>query len=145
MIIINGKGLIMGRLASFAASKAREGEKVVILNSEEVIITGKKEGIFERYKTLDEMKPRNKHGVTIPKIPDRFLRRVIRGMIGKRKSSGREAFRKVKCYVGVPEEFKNKEAKDYGIKSKKDIKIPDFVTVQQVCEHLGYSPKNRKR
>ena len=145
MIIIDGKNLILGRLASFAAKKAREGEEVAILNSEKVIITGKKENTFDKYKTLDEMSPRNKHGVTIPKVPDRFMRRVVRGMIGRRKSSGREAYRKVKCYIGVPNEFKDKKAEQFGIKSKKSIKITDIATIEQVCEHLGYSPKNRKR
>ncbi len=41
-MIINADNLIIGRIASFAAKKALLGEKVVIVNSEEAVMTGKK-------------------------------------------------------------------------------------------------------
>ena len=36
--IIDGKGTILGRLASYAAKEALKGEEIVILNCNEVII-----------------------------------------------------------------------------------------------------------
>ena len=42
MKIIDGKGAILGRLASYAAKQALKGEEIVVLNCEEVIITGNK-------------------------------------------------------------------------------------------------------
>ena len=49
--VIDGKGAILGRLASYAAKEALKGEEIVILNCEEVIISGNKQMIkkgFER-------------------------------------------------------------------------------------------------
>ena len=40
--IIDGKNAVLGRLASFAAKEALRGEEIVILNCEQIIITGNK-------------------------------------------------------------------------------------------------------
>ena len=40
--IIDGKNTVLGRLASFAAKEALKGEEIVVLNCEQVIITGNK-------------------------------------------------------------------------------------------------------
>ena len=40
--IIDGKGTVLGRLASFAAKEAIRGEEIVVLNCEQIIITGNK-------------------------------------------------------------------------------------------------------
>jgi len=42
-MIIDGEGHVLGRLASVVSKKLLEGENVVILNSEKVLISGSKE------------------------------------------------------------------------------------------------------
>ena len=46
MKIIDGTDATLGRLASYAAKQALQGEEIVVLNCEKVIITGKRKSIF---------------------------------------------------------------------------------------------------
>ena len=47
-IRINADGLILGRMASYAARKLLEGYEVEVYNAGKVIITGNKQFILER-------------------------------------------------------------------------------------------------
>ena len=49
MKIIDGNDAILGRLASFVAKNALEGEEIVVLNCEKVVITGNKKRIKEDF------------------------------------------------------------------------------------------------
>jgi len=106
--IIDGKNAIMGRLASYAAKEALKGEEIVILNCNEIIITGNKEFI---QKDFHEKRSKMGHGQRGPKhlrAGDRIVKRVIRGMLPNyREGRGREAFQRIKCYVGIPKEFEH--------------------------------------
>ena len=42
MKIIDGKNAVLGRLASFVAKEALKGEEIVIVNCDEIMITGNK-------------------------------------------------------------------------------------------------------
>ena len=48
--IIDGRNLIHGRLASVVAEKIMDGEEVVVLNAEAIVITGVKENVFADFK-----------------------------------------------------------------------------------------------
>ncbi|MEM2462820.1 MAG: uL13 family ribosomal protein, partial [Candidatus Pacearchaeota archaeon] len=62
-----------------------------------------------------------------PRRPEMILRRAIRGMLPWKKARGREAFKRVKCFLGVPEEFKDKEA----IRLEKEIKTK-YITLEKL-------------
>ena len=49
--IIVGKNAVLGRLSSYAAKEALKGEDIVILNCEQVIITGNKKSIKKNFET----------------------------------------------------------------------------------------------
>ena len=42
-MIINGEDQILGRLASIVSKKLLEGENIVIVNAEKIVISGSKE------------------------------------------------------------------------------------------------------
>lgn len=108
--IINGEGAIMGRLASDVAKRALQGEEVIILNSEKVIISGTKNRIIEKYKELKALGGTAQKGPYYSRNSFMLLKRAIRGMLpSHREGVGREAFKRIKCYEGVPEEFKNEK------------------------------------
>ncbi len=104
--VINAENCIAGRLASFVAKRLLKGEEIVIVNAEKAIVTGNPkaiEGLFdERIKRGDPY-----HGPFYPKKPERILRRIVRGMLPFHKPRGRDAYRRLKVYVAVPEEFRN--------------------------------------
>ncbi|MBV1766887.1 MAG: 50S ribosomal protein L13, partial [Methanobacterium sp.] len=101
-MIINGEGHIMGRLASVVSQKLLEGEKVVVLNAEKIMITGSKEWTYNRYKQrIDRASISNPRdmGPKYPRRPDDIFRRTVRGMLPYKKSKGREAFKGFKAFV----------------------------------------------
>ena len=109
-IIIDGSEAIFGRIASFAAKKALEGNEIVIVNSEKVIITGNKKATIEKYDNLRKKGGHSQKGPRYSNLPEKMLKRGIRGMFpDHRRGIGREAFKKIRCYVGVPDEFKNEK------------------------------------
>ena len=135
-MIIDGEGLIMGRLASTVSKMLLNGEKVVILNAEKILISGTKEWAYARYKQrVDRASISNprKMGPKYPKRPDDIFRRTVRGMIPYRKTSGREAFKGLKVFVGIPQEFEGAEIfKLEEAKPKNIIKSIELGTISKL-------------
>lgn len=103
-MIINAEGLIAGKVAAFAAKQALLGEKVDIVNAEKAYITGSKKNLLEKYDA--RVKRGNPFkGPYFPTTPDRILRRTVRGMLPWKINRGKEAYKRVMCYLGVPDEL----------------------------------------
>jgi large subunit ribosomal protein L13 len=135
-MIIDASYLILGRLASYAAKQALLGKKVDIVNCENAIITGNKKWIMERHrKKMQRGIPLK--GPYIKRMPDRYVKRAIRGMLPYKQAKGRQAFEKIMCYIGVPEKFKDKKLET--LKSADISKVPNlrYTTVKQVCKTMG--------
>jgi len=81
-VLIDGKNAVMGRLASYVAKQALLGKDVIIINSNEVIITGRKEDIFRKYSELFKKGGSSQKGPKISRTPERILKRVVRGIHG---------------------------------------------------------------
>jgi len=107
-IIIDGENAILGRLASYAAKKALEGHKIVIVNSEKVIISGKLNKIKEDYQQKRRRHGDSQRGPIFPRSPEKILKRTIRGMLPIKKG-GKEVLKQIRCYNGIPEEYKEKK------------------------------------
>ncbi|UCE36211.1 MAG: 50S ribosomal protein L13 [Thermoplasmata archaeon] len=106
MVVINAENLILGRLASHAAKLLLSGDDVTIVNAERAIVSGSKKSIIkEYYQKRNVGTPRK--GPYYPRLPDRILKRTIRGMMPYKKPSGKIAYKRLKVYIGVPKEFKN--------------------------------------
>ena len=120
MKIIDGTNAILGRLASYAAKESLKGEEIVIVNCEDIIITG---NLKATEKNFLEQRSRVGSGQTGPKHPktsEKIVKRVIRGMLpNPREGRGREAFKRIKCYNKLPLEFENKSLIKAG-KNKKN-------------------------
>ena len=128
MNIIDGKGAVLGRLASYVAKESLKGEEIVILNSELVIITGNRKNIEESFHTRRSRVGSSQKGPKLSKSSERIVKRTIRGMLPEHRfGRGREAFKRIKCYVGVPKEFQ--EAKT--IKAGKG-KQSKFITIKEI-------------
>lgn len=135
-MIIDANNQIVGRIGSFAAKQALLGEKVDIINCEKAMISGSREGVFSKYKQkFDKGSPTK--GPFIIRLPDRFVRRIIRGMLPMERTRGKEAFKRVMCYIGVPEEFKGKPCTEIpGANSDKMISLKK-VSIGEICRFLG--------
>jgi len=126
--VIDGKDAIMGRLASYAAKEALKGEDIVILNSEQVIITGNRVDIKKKFEERRTRIGSGQQGPKIPRTPDRILKRAIRGMLpDHRRGRGKIALAKIKCYIGVPKEFENSKK----ISGGKEV-TSKFITIDEL-------------
>jgi len=113
-IIIDATGATFGRLCSFAAKKALEGNDIIILNSEKTIISGNKKDIIEKYSKMIKKGGTAQKGPNYSKVPYMMLKRGIRGMLPNyREGIGSQAFSRIKCYEGVPKEFEKEKSQRF--------------------------------
>jgi large subunit ribosomal protein L13 len=127
MKIIDGTKTAMGRLASFAAKELLKGEEIVVVNCEKVIVSGSEKNI---QKTFLEKRGRHGSGQKGPiydRTPSKIVKRTIRGMLPNyREGRGRVAFKKLRCYGKVPEEYSGKEMLNFSKEKLKFIKVGDI-------------------
>jgi len=131
--IIDAQGAVLGRLGTTVAKRLLNGEEIAIVNSEKAIILGKKAEIKQRYKQKREVGTYRK-GPFFPRMPDRLVKRSIRGMIPYQTPHGREAFKRLKCYIGVPTEFEGKSFETIETAVKKPA---EFMTISELSQALG--------
>lgn len=135
-MIIDAKNLIVGRFATVAAKKALLGEEVSVVNCDAAIITGSKKEVFARYRAKRAMGIPSK-GPYHHRKADRFVRRIIRGMLPYKQEKGSEAFKRVMCYIGMPPEFEGKETVTFEKANVKKVPSLKYVTIQDICKELG--------
>ncbi len=127
MKIIDGTNAVLGRLASYSAKQALLGEEIVILNCEKIIITGSRQDILEKFAEKRKKIGSGQKGPKHSRLAHLIVKRAIRGMLFHRSGRGKDAFRRIKCYAGVPEEFK--DAKKISMSREKNTK---FITVSEI-------------
>jgi len=132
-IIIDAEGATLGRLCTNAAKNLLNGEEIAIINSEKAIISGKKPSIKKHYKQKREVGTYRK-GPFFPRKPDRIVKRSVRGMIPYQKPHGRTAFKRLKCYIGIPKEFEGKKFEKIKEAEKRPV---DFITIEELSRSLG--------
>jgi len=133
MRVIDAEGATLGRLSTIVAKELLRGEEIVIINSEKAVISGKKRMIKEEYKRRRELGTSRK-GPFFPRMPDRIVKRSIRGMLPYQTPHGRAALKRLKCYIGIPEEFKDKEKEVIEEAKRKHV---DFITIEELSRFLG--------
>ena len=130
MKIIDGKNAVLGRLASYVTKEALKGEDIVILNCEEVIITGNRKRTQEDFEKKRGRVGSSQKGPKHSRTSERIVKRTIRGMLpDHRKGRGRTAYKKIKCYNGVPKEFEGSK-KIIGGKEKKT----KFIQIKEISK-----------
>ncbi|MAG07295.1 50S ribosomal protein L13 [Candidatus Pacearchaeota archaeon] len=130
-IVIDGKNATLGRLASYTAKQVLLGKKIVIINSNEIIITGKKKDILSKYQVMINKGGSSLKGPKIIRSPERIMKRTIRGMLSHKQNRGSEALKRVICYNDTPEKYS--EAKKIRAGKEKKTK---FVTLKELSSLL---------
>lgn len=130
---------MLGRISSSVAKLLMQGHEVVLINAEKTLITGHERDILEKYKRKIELrdKANPEHSPHISRRPDLFVKRVIRGMLPYKKPKGKEAFRKLRVYMGAAKDIK--DAKAHDLKPKMALEAyENAMTVMEVSQKLGY-------
>ncbi|MCS7130991.1 MAG: 50S ribosomal protein L13 [Archaeoglobaceae archaeon] len=138
-VVIDASGAILGRLSSVIAKRLLNGERIVVVNAEKAVITGKKSAVFERYKAKFDRGSKEK-GPYFPKHPEKIFKRTVRGMLPWGSRRGREAYKRLRVFIGVPEELKGKDLqKVESAMLEKVSKTEKFVLLEEVSRHLGWA------
>lgn len=130
---IDAKNLVLGRVCAYAAKQALLGENVNVVNCELAVISGKRNMILNRYRRKVERGDPH-HGPFFPRNVRDLVRRTIRGMLPWRQARGREAYKRVKCFLRVPEKYKELETIENA--NVKRIKNTSYITVKELSESL---------
>ena len=135
-IIIDAKDQILGRLAAFAAKQALLGNTVAVINAEQAVVSGKRSSVVAEAKRHKAMGVPRK-GPYHSRLPDRWVRRVIRGMLPHKFPRGRAAFARVMCYIGTPTELAGQKAIKVPGADKAKLPTLKAITVGRICEEFG--------
>lgn len=141
MIVIDATDQILGRMASVVAKRLLKGESIAIVNAEKAIITGDFRRIYEKYKTRYDLS-RNVNptkGPFYPRTPDRIVSRAVRGMLPWSKARGKDAFRRLRVYRGVPEDLEGKEFERLEEASVDRLGRGRYTSVGEISVALGVS------
>jgi large subunit ribosomal protein L13 len=135
-IYIDATNLVLGRMASYAAKKALLGDSIKIMNCGDAVITGSRDYLVQKYCAKRQLgNPSN--GPFIPRMTDRFVRRAVRGMLPHKKPKGRDAFKRVMCYSGVPAEFQGKKIITIVSADVSKTKGLRYMPVKEICKIIG--------
>jgi len=138
-IIVDGSNCISGRLCSKVSKLLLQGNRVSVVNAEKVMVSGNKYEVIESYKKRLEVSSVTNpiNGPFHPRRPDTIITKMIRGMVPKRKSSGIESFKRLRVYIGVPNELKNSTMKIFD-----DTKITRqesfYISMSDVAKQIGW-------
>lgn len=135
--IINAEGLILGRMSSIIAKRLLKGEKIVVVNAEKAVISGKRKSKVAEAKEFLEVGYPGK-GPFHYKRPDRILRRTVRGMLPYKQLKGKQAYKRLKVFIGLPDELKNVEMETIEEAQAKRLTCPYF-TLGEFAKEIGWS------
>lgn len=135
--VINAEGLILGRMASIIAKRLLKGEKIIVVNAERAVISGKKKSKISEAKEFLEVGYPGK-GPFHYKRPDRIFRRAVRDMLPYKQPKGKQAYKRLKVFIGTPEELKSREMETLEKAQAKKLKCPYF-TIGEFAKEIGWS------
>lgn len=112
--VVDAEGKPLGRLASEVAKILRgknkpeytphvdTGDYVIVLNSEKVVLTGKKldQKLYRRHSQYPGGLKEIKYKHFLAEKPERVIEKAVKGMLPK-NSLGRAMFKKLKAYKGT--------------------------------------------
>jgi large subunit ribosomal protein L13 len=135
--VINAEGLILGRMASKVAKKLLNGENVIIVNAEKSVFSGKKKSkVAEAKQFLEVGAP--ERGPFHYRRPDRITRKTVRGMLPIKQPKGKTAYKRLKVFMGVPEDLKDQKLGTFEEAQAAKLKGPHF-TLGELAKEIGWN------
>jgi large subunit ribosomal protein L13 len=136
--VIDADGLILGRMATYVAKRLLNGEEIVIVNAEKAILSGTKSSkLADAKQFLSVGAPMR--GPYHYRRPDRLVRRTVRGMLPHRRPKGKQAFKRLRVYVGIPDNLRDKSAETLMQAQAKKLTC-HRITVGDFAREIGWNP-----
>ncbi|KAK4656476.1 60S ribosomal protein L16A [Podospora pseudocomata] len=103
VVVIDGKGHLLGRLASIVAKQLLNGQQIVVVRCEALNISGE----FFRAK-LPCLPSQDDPALPLPRS-SRIFYKAVRGMIPHKTARGAAALERLKVFEGVPPSYDKKK------------------------------------
>lgn len=105
VVIIDGKGHLLGRLASIVAKQLLNGQKIVVVRCEDLNISG--EFFRSKLKYAAYLRKMTRYNPTRGgpfhfRAPSRIFYKAVRGMMPHKTARGAAALERLKVFEGVP-------------------------------------------
>merc|ERR1711939_626688 len=107
LVVIDCRGHLLGRLASFVAKEALAGQKIMLVRAEEINLSGSfiRNKLHLLMKKQKRMSTNPRRGPFHHRSPADMLMRTIRGMIPHKLYRGSAALQRIKAVDGMPAPF----------------------------------------
>jgi large subunit ribosomal protein L13Ae len=129
-IVIDGRGHLVGRLASKVAKEILRGQRVVVVRCEQLQMSGslfRNNIIFHEFlQKANNTNPRRnfKHF----RSPSRMFWRSLRGMLPHKSPRGKAALDRLRVFEGIP----------YPYDQKKRMVVPEALKVLRMKSHRDF-------
>ena len=135
--IIDADMLILGRMASKIAKRLLNGEEIIIVNAEKAVISGRKKTKVNEARTFLEVGGVNR-GPFHYRRPDRIVRKAVKGMLPIRQPKGKNAYKRLKAFIGIPDELKKQKVETVEEAQAKKLTC-SYFTVGQLAREIGWN------
>ncbi|KAG6897350.1 60S ribosomal protein L16 [Termitomyces sp. T32_za158] len=111
-IVIDGKGHLLGRLASIISKQILSGQKIVVVRCEEINISGsffRNKLRYHNFLHKRHIVNPSRSGPFHHRAPSKILYRAIRGMVPHKTPRGAAALERLKLFEGVPPPYDRKK------------------------------------
>lgn len=128
--LVDGRGHLLGRLASLTAKELLSGQRVTIVRCENINISGE---LFRSQLKYAEFKRKTNnvnptHGPFHYRAPSKIFWRVVRGMIPHKTARGQAALDRLKVFDGMPHPYD----------LKKKVVVPQALKVLRMKPHRKF-------
>merc|ERR1711990_323307 len=129
-VVIDGRGHLVGRLASKGAKELLRGQRVVVVRCELMNMSG---SLFRKKLEWDEFL--NKANNTNPRrqfkhyrSPSKMFWKTVRGMLPHKTPKGKAALQHLKVFEGIPNPYDH----------KKRMVVPEALKVLRMKSHRNF-------
>jgi len=138
-MIIDASDLILGRMASVIAKRLLKGETIIVINAEKALMSGSRRSKVQEAKKKLRITSLGspKYGPFHQRRPDLILRRTVRGMLPSNRPRGKEAYKRLKVYIGVPNEYANKSAEALNEASSTKLRA-SVISLGELAKEIGW-------
>ena len=137
-VLIDAKGLVVGRLASIVAMRLRgkhkptftphvdDGDNVIIVNAEKIVLTGRKREnkvYYHHTGFIGGVKERTAKYILESRFPERVVEKAVQRML-PRGPLGRKQFGNLRVYKGSehPHTAQQPQLLDVGAMNRKNVR-----------------------
>jgi large subunit ribosomal protein L13 len=142
---VDATGQIAGRMCSNVAKLLLNGDRVIVVNAEKTLISGQRGSVMrswlEYLKIASVVHP--KHGPFHTRTPDGIITKMVRGMLPRRRPKGATALKRLRVYVGVPEQYG--KIKFNGFENSHATKpTAYYVSLSEIANRIGWKGQEAK-